>query len=607
MPTAATPVTGRQRAIIFLEGGRLQEARVVGRGSSNYRIALADGQQRRLPIAKALAEVEAAACRKLLADAGERLAAVSVSELHRRCAGRSLSAERLARLVFDDADPASLIAIRAALVADPGFFVCQGELHQPVPAAQAAAVIEGRRRRELAAQRQRQFMERLERDEVDDQIAAAALAFIEKRHDPASDAFRVLRRHSCIVKEPIHSLAVRWGLVADEHELYLRMALADIPVSPPQPRQQDEDAAGLVDLDSLPLLADDAFSIDGAGTLEIDDAFSIRRSESGGWQVGIHIAAPALNLPPAAASQAAQRMTSVYLPDRKIMQFPEQVVRTYALTAGSERPAISLLQDFDPDSGRLGKPDMKIGRVRVAANLSLEDFIGWQPGDAGEFSEQLAAVSSFSATLPSGRNKRALERSFIVRVSDGSVPHILPRAQLGVIDAVVAALMVHYNQCGTDLLRAARAARLLRSSGRNLVRDGIEQRQQEYAWLSSPLRRYIDLLNQQQLVAALSGRPPPHDAAFMRRQSLEYDLRAAAARRAQQLLERYWTFRWLQQRVGQSFAGTVSGCRRSVNLDDLPVAVKIRPPAAADVRGRVRVKVREVDLLELVARGQLCA
>ena len=320
MPTAEASVTEPESSIIFLEGGRLQAAPVLGKGSSNYRIAFPAGQQRRLPIAKALAEVETPGLERLLAAAEAGLARLNVSELHRRCDGKRLSSEQLARLAFDEAKPAALLALKAALVVDPGFFVSQGDLHQPVPAAQAQAVVEGRRRREQAAQRQQRFLAGLKQGKIDEKIAAAALAFIEKKHDPAEEAFRILRKYSCDAKVPIQSLVVRWGLVADEHELHLRMALADIPASAPA---AGSEAEAVLELDDLPLLAEDAFSIDGAGTIEIDDAFSACRTDAGCWQIGIHIAAPALGLPAAAARQAEQRMTSVYLPDRKIMQFPE--------------------------------------------------------------------------------------------------------------------------------------------------------------------------------------------------------------------------------------------------------------------------------------------
>ncbi|MCV4754984.1 RNB domain-containing ribonuclease, partial [Escherichia coli] len=63
-----------------------------------------------------------------------------------------------------------------------------------------------------------------------------------------------------------------------------------------------------------------AFSIDDATTTEIDDAFSVRPKEGGGWRIGIHIAAPSLAIQPGTplADIARARLSTVYFPGRKI-------------------------------------------------------------------------------------------------------------------------------------------------------------------------------------------------------------------------------------------------------------------------------------------------
>src|SRR5262249_43511554 len=50
--------------------------------------------------------------------------------------------------------------------------------------------------------------------------------------------------------------------------------------------------------EQLPLASVEAFSIDDATTTEIDDAFSVSRLANGNFQVGVHIAAPALGIEP---------------------------------------------------------------------------------------------------------------------------------------------------------------------------------------------------------------------------------------------------------------------------------------------------------------------
>jgi exoribonuclease-2 len=76
----------------------------------------------------------------------------------------------------------------------------------------------------------------------------------------------------------------------------------------------------------------------------------------------------------------------------------------------------------------------------------------------------------------------------------------------------------------------------------------------QYAWATSPLRRYVDLVNQWQIIAcarhgrtaALAAPFKPKDAALFSMIS-GFDAAYAAYNDFQHGIERYWTLRWLQQ------------------------------------------------------------
>ena len=76
----------------------------------------------------------------------------------------------------------------------------------------------------------------------------------------------------------------------------------------------------------------------------------------------------------------------------------------------------------------------------------------------------------------------------------------------------------------------------------------------QYAWSTSPLRRYVDLVNQWQLIAcarhgrtaALAAPFKPKDAALFSVIS-GFDAAYAAYNDFQHAIERYWTLRWIQQ------------------------------------------------------------
>jgi exoribonuclease-2 len=97
----------------------------------------------------------------------------------------------------------------------------------------------------------------------------------------------------------------------------------------------------------------EAFSIDDVTTTEIDDAFSVRRLPQGGWEVGVHIAVPALGIAIDSAIdlEAATRLSTVYMPGAKITMLPETVIEHYTLAEGRTVPALSLYLTLDLISG----------------------------------------------------------------------------------------------------------------------------------------------------------------------------------------------------------------------------------------------------------------
>ena len=122
----------------------------------------------------------------------------------------------------------------------------------------------------------------------------------------------------------------------------------------------------------------------------------------------------------------------------------------------------------------------------------------------------------------------------------------------------------------------------------------------QYAWSSSPLRRYVDLVNQWQLLACVKGEPPhfkpKSDALFAAMR--DFDLTYAAYAEFQRGMERYWSLRWLKQEGLETIAATV---RREdlVKFDHLPLIQRVPSVTAAKPGQRVRLRIEAIDLLTL--------
>ncbi len=363
----------------------------------------------------------------------------------------------------------------------------------------------------------------------------------------------------------------------------------------------------------LPLAQAKAFSIDDATTTEIDDAFSVRALPSGNFEIGIHIAAPALAMPRGSALDviARDRLSTVYMPGRKITMLPDEAIARFTLAAGAPRPALSLYVETAPDGTPLAQAT-RLELVPVAANLRLdavgEHFVA--PASAGEprWTDELRALWRLAEKLEAARGKPdapRLDYTFLVdwdAATDGRIA-IVPRPRGSPLDKLIAELMIHVNSSWGKLLHEANAPGLYRTQQAGKVKMSTKPEPHQglgvahYLWASSPLRRYSDLVNQRQLIAAVTGDPLPYvegDAELFAVLGA-FEVTYAQYAEFQSRMEHYWCLRWLEQEKPRE--ATASVVRDNlVRFDALPLYVRVADlPAAAGPR--VRLAIGAVDLL----------
>jgi len=174
------------------------------------------------------------------------------------------------------------------------------------------------------------------------------------------------------------------------------------------------------------------------------------------------------------------------------------------------------------------------------------------------------------------------------------------------IDKIVSELMIHVNGAWGRELASGGAAAIYRVQEAGKVRMSTVPAAHEglgvtgYAWASSPLRRYVDLVNQRQLIALTRGDAPPYRAGDERLLAAMRDFEAAheAYGEFQRQMERYWCLRWLAQENVQTVTATV--IRESLaRFDTLPLVVRVPSLPPLDPGSRVELAVAGIDLLEL--------
>ncbi|MBK9325154.1 MAG: RNB domain-containing ribonuclease [Hydrogenophilales bacterium] len=358
-----------------------------------------------------------------------------------------------------------------------------------------------------------------------------------------------------------------------------------------------------------------AFSIDDAATTEIDDAFSVIFRPDGSTRVGIHIAAPALGITPGSDLDrvAATRLSTVYMPGDKITMLPEDLIAQYTLAENRDCPALSLYVEVAPDHSILSLTT-QADVVRIAANLRHETLeplfneatIG---GDGPEypFRRELEWLFGFARQLEAARGKadQAQRNDFVFKVA-GERVEILTRVRGNPIDKLVSELMILANSRWGEMLADKGVAGVYRAQTGGKVRMTLKPAPHEglgvshYAWSTSPLRRYVDLLNQRQILAAARGEAPPHagNDAMLFAAVRDFELAYDAYAEFQRGMERYWCLRWLLQESIREIDATLWR-ENLIRLDGLPFVAKVTGAPTLNPGDRMRVAVENIDLLDI--------
>jgi exoribonuclease II len=182
---------------------------------------------------------------------------------------------------------------------------------------------------------------------------------------------------------------------------------------------------------------------------------------------------------------------------------------------------------------------------------------------------------------------------------------IVPRKRGSPLDKLVAEMMILVNSAWGELLAERDVAAIYRVQSTGKVRFGVHPEPHEglgvaaYAWMSSPLRRYVDLVNHWQLAAALAGRRPPFarnsDALLAALRAFE--LTAARYDEHQRAMETYWSLRWLLQEELKTLDAVVLR-ENLVRVRGLPLVARVSAAPTLEPGALVRIEVKDIDLIE---------
>lgn len=397
--------------------------------------------------------------------------------------------------------------------------------------------------------------------------------------------------------------------------------------------------------DALPLAPVQAFSIDDSATTEIDDALSVQGIGSGTLVFGIHIAAPGLAIAPDSPVDkvARDRLSTVYMPGWKITMLPDEVVQAYTLTAGRDCPAVSLYVTLDERSLEVKGSETKLERVPIVANLRHDqlDEVITEASLLGEAPAEYAFATELKVAYRLARHLKAQREivrgkpetfnrpdyTFKLVGNDGREPEGSESVLIGTrrrgapLDLIVAEAMILANSTWGAALAECNVPGIYRSQASLApgvkVRMGTKPQPHagmgvaQYTWATSPLRRYVDLVNQWQIIAcARHGRTAglaapfkPKDAALFSVIS-SFDSAYSAYNEFQSGLERYWALRYLEQQGLTELDAAVMK-DGLVRAETLPLVFRALGTESLPRGERVRVRITGIDLLTLDLHASL--
>ena len=409
--------------------------------------------------------------------------------------------------------------------------------------------------------------------------------------------------------------------------------------------------------DELPLSTAQAYSIDDSQTTEIDDALSVQGLGTGTVTLGIHIAAPALALKPGSPIDqlGRNRLSTVYMPGYKITMLPDDVVQTYTLQEGRDCPAVSLYVTFDEATLAQQKTETRVERVTIAANLrhdQLDSIVteAWlkdssfsheagvqepaMPRDQLAFLFRLAQHLKAQREVVRGKPETFNRPDYNFRLvgNEGAEPQGFEQVQITTrqrgapLDLMVAEAMILANSTWGSWMADLGVPGIYRSQASLLpgvkVRMGTKALPHagigvpSYAWSTSPLRRYTDLVNQWQIIAcakhgstaALAAPFKPKDAELFSIISA-FDGAYSAYNGYQNGMERFWTLQYLKQNNITELTATVfktfPGHPPMARADNLPLVFPVMSAGDVPRGARLQVRLSDIDDITLDITGHL--
>jgi exoribonuclease-2 len=327
-------------------------------------------------------------------------------------------------------------------------------------------------------------------------------------------------------------------------------------------------------------------TIDSEFTRDIDDGLSVERAGKD-LRVGIHITDVATYLNGFAEifRESMARATSIYLPDQRIPMIPPALSEgACSLVVGEKRRALSFLVRFDGE-GRVLEYRIVPSIIQVERRLSydqvdqlleeMDEELTLLKGISEKLWQRRTEMGAFFIPRPERVIRVNRDKEILLYKRDRESPAQKMVSEYMILANSLAALFLKEKEVPAiyrgqmeprekvppmDKFDALQAYRLRRIMNRVEVSTrpsrhaglGVEA----YLTLTSPIRRFYDLLVEHQMLAVLRG------TAVMSQEQLEEIITQVGpvlsrVGLVEELTEQYWIMRFLERKIGSTTTAVI--------------------------------------------------
>jgi len=573
--------------------------------------------------------------------------------------GETVTPEQMAEVLFSDQSAAPRYAAYSLLAEDKIYFKRKGNVFEPRSSSQVAEIkhqleVEQQRNQEKA-----EFIRRVKQALAGESIQWQGSEGFACFYDKHRARFEALERYVLQPEQEVRlaqdtlaeigreqtpdaafRLLVDLGLWSRHENLFLRRSsypkqfpkkVLDVAQqyldSPP-----DDSERNRVDLTQQKV-----YTIDDESTTEIDDGVSLETLSDGRHRIWIHIADPTCLVQPddALDQEARRRSTSLYLPTGMIPMFPSELATgPMSLVQGQVCPAMSFgvtlaangeIADYTIAASwvkptyRLTYDDVdEMLELGVTAEPEIAHIAYW----AEQRKQWRQSQGSISISLPEAVIKVTQNEEVEIELLDDSAARQLV-AEMMILTGEVAGRFAidkeiplpFRSQPQPELPPDEELLQLPAGPVRYCAIRGCMPRSEMsttparhaglgldvYTQVTSPIRRYVDLLGHFQIKAYLRGEPCPFSAEQV--QEIAYSAGSAAyeATLVERQTKRYWALEYLRRHGEQRWSAIVLRWLREednlgiILLEDLGLELPHRFQTNVELGDRVEVQVVAAD------------